>query len=84
MSKGRSESDLLDNGDPTNWGSEKISWAGRACHGPPDEDDHWGRRNMFEMVVSTTFGPRFDYPIQMERLKSVYSSSRRSSYTGAF
>ena len=37
-----------------------------------DEDGHWGRRHMFEMVVTTTLGPRFEEVIQMERLKSVY------------
>ena len=63
--------------------SGKLSYDGRARHGPRDENGHWGRRNiMFKMVVTTTFGPRFEDAIQMESLKSVYAIGKILLYRG--
>ena len=47
-----------------------------------NEDGHWGRRSMFEMTVTTSFGPRFEDAVQIERLKSVYVIGKILLYRG--
>ena len=76
------ESGRLDNDDRMNRDSGKVSHAGRARRGPRDENGHWGRRNMFKMVVTTTLGPHFEDATQMESLKSVYAIGKILLYRG--
>ena len=37
-----------------------------------NEDGHWSRRNIYENVVRTTHGLRFEPSVQMENVKSAH------------
>ena len=47
-----------------------------------NEDGDWGRRHMFEMVVTTTFGRSFEHATQLERSKREYIIRKIALYRG--
>ena len=47
-----------------------------------NEDGLWSRRNMFETMITPTFGPRLKHAIQLELLESVYFLGKVLLYRG--